>query len=48
MPGGLDYPNANPTVTFTRSFGGLTLDGNVKLVCNAELLVEAVMSSVDP
>jgi hypothetical protein len=48
MPDGLNYPNANPTMSFTRSFGGVTRDGNVKLVCNAGLLVDVVMSSGNP
>jgi hypothetical protein len=48
MPDGLNYPNANPTISFTRSFGGVTRDGNVKLVCNAGLLVGVVMSSGNP
>lgn len=48
MPDGLDYPNANPTVSFTRSFRGVTQEGNVKLVCNAGLLVGVVMSSGRP
>jgi hypothetical protein len=45
MPDGLSYPNANPTVSFTRSFAGVTQGGNAKLVCNAGLLVDVVMSS---
>jgi hypothetical protein len=44
-PEGLAYPNANPTIEFTRSFSGLTQSGNAKLVCNAGLLVAVVMSS---
>lgn len=44
-PEGLTYPNANPTLEFTRSFSGVTQSGNVKLVCNAGLLVGVVMSS---
>jgi hypothetical protein len=48
MPDGLNYPNANPTISFTRSFGGVIRDGNVKLVCNAGLLVDVVMSSGNP
>lgn len=44
-PEGLTYPNANPTVEFTRSFSGVTQSGNAKLVCNAGLLVGVVMSS---
>jgi hypothetical protein len=44
-PEGLTYPNANPTVQFTRSFSGVTQSGNAKLVCNAGLLVDVVMSS---
>jgi hypothetical protein len=44
-PEGLAYPNANPTVAFTRSFSGATQSGNAKLVCNAGLLVGVVMSS---
>ena len=45
MPDGLNYPNANPTISFTRSFAGSTQTGNAKLVCNAGLLVGVVMSS---
>jgi hypothetical protein len=45
FPEGLSYPNANPTVEFTRSFSSVTQTGNAKLVCNAGLLVEVVMSS---
>jgi hypothetical protein len=45
FPEGLSYPNANPTVEFTRSFSGVTQSGNAKLVCNAGLLVGVVMSS---
>jgi hypothetical protein len=45
MPDGLNYPNANPTISFTRLFAGSTQSGNVKLVCNAGLLVGVVMSS---
>jgi hypothetical protein len=48
MPDGLNYPNASPTVSFTRSFGGEMQAGNVKLVCNAGLLVGVVMSSSRP
>lgn len=48
MPDGLGYPNANPTMSSTRTFGGVTRDGNVKLVCNAGLLVDVVMSAVNP
>lgn len=48
MPDGLNYPNANPTVSFTRSVQGVTQDGNVKLVCNAGLLIGVVMSSGQP
>lgn len=48
MPDGLNYPNANPTISFTRSYAGVTRDGNVKLVCNAGLLVDVVMSSGKP
>lgn len=44
-PNGLAFPNANPTVAFTRSFSGVTQFGNAKLVCNAGLLVGVVMSS---
>jgi hypothetical protein len=44
-PEGLAYPNANPTAQFTRSFAGVTQSGNAKLVCNAGLLVDVVMSS---
>jgi len=44
-PDGLNYPNANPTISFTRSFAGVTQVGNAKLVCNAGLLVDVVMSS---
>jgi hypothetical protein len=44
-PEGLTYPNANPTVQFTRSFSGVTQSGNAKLVCNAGLLIDVVMSS---
>jgi hypothetical protein len=44
-PEGLTYPNANPTVEFTRSFSGVTQSGNAKLVCNAGLLIGVVMSS---
>ncbi|MEK6226883.1 MAG: hypothetical protein AABM40_11410 [Chloroflexota bacterium] len=44
-PEGLAFPNANPTVEFTRSFSGVTQSGNAKLVCNAGLLVDVVMSS---
>jgi hypothetical protein len=48
MPDGLNYPNANPTVSFTRAFAGVTQNGNAKLVCNAGLLVAVVMSSSPP
>jgi hypothetical protein len=48
FPDGLAYPNANPTVQFTRSFSGLTQSGSAKLVCNAGLLVDVVMSSTQP
>ncbi|HEV8534986.1 MAG TPA: hypothetical protein VGR87_04595 [Candidatus Limnocylindria bacterium] len=44
-PDRLTYPNANPTVAFTRSFANVTQAGNAKLVCNAGLLVRVVMSS---
>ena len=44
-PEGLAYPNANPTVEFTRAFSGVAQSGNAKLVCNAGLLVVVVMSS---
>jgi hypothetical protein len=44
-PEGLTFPNANPTVAFTRSFSGLSQSGSAKLVCNAGLLVGVVMSS---
>jgi hypothetical protein len=44
-PEGLAFPNANPTVVFTRSFSGEAQAGNAKLVCNAGLLVDVVMSS---
>ena len=48
MPDGLNYPNANPTISFTRSLAGVTQVGNAKLVCNAGLLVGVVMSSSKP
>jgi hypothetical protein len=35
----------NPTVEFTRTFSGGSQTGNAKLVCNAGLLVDVVMSS---
>jgi hypothetical protein len=44
-PEGLAYPNANPTLEFTRSFSEIAQSGNAKLVCNAGLLVDVVMSS---
>ena len=44
-PEGLSYPNANPTVEFSRSFSTVRQSGNVKLVCNSGLLVAVVMSS---
>jgi hypothetical protein len=47
-PDGLNYPNANPTISFTRSFAGVTHVGNAKLVCNSGLLVDVVMSSRKP
>jgi hypothetical protein len=47
-PDGLNYPNANPTVNFTRAFAAVMQDGNAKLVCNAGLLVGVVMSSGQP
>lgn len=40
-------PTANPTIEFTRTFSGVTQSGNAKLVCNAGLLVDVVMSSTE-
>jgi hypothetical protein len=42
---GLNFPNANPAIAFTRRAYGATQSGNAKLVCNAGLLVGVVMSS---
>lgn len=44
-PEGLSFPNANPTVEFTRTFSGASHTGNAKLVCSGGLLVAVVMSS---
>ena len=45
MPDGLNYPNANPSISFKRSVAGSLQRGNAKLVCNAGLLIDVVMSS---
>jgi hypothetical protein len=44
-PEGATRFTANPTATFTRSFGGGTQQGNMQLDCNAGLLVAVRLSS---